>query len=202
MKRFCLILGLAMMGAACCLTITGCAGLPAWLSEANQLLPVFLASAGSILASLGAISGNPAYAAIGSQLAKIGTDIEAGIKTVQEMVAAYQANPGETTLQNVENAAQAVISSIQALMGDFGLPAAMSAPYVALAQLLLTQFETWVSAITSIKQAVGSSTGVHAALAAHAMIAHLNAVPMTPAQFKAAFNTTVADFPNSGATTI
>lgn len=201
-NRIYTVTGLAMIAASFCMMTTGCAGLPTWLSDAQNLLPLFLASGGSILAAIGALSGNPAYEAAAAELAKIGSEIEAGIKTVQEMVAAYKANPGTTTLENVEAAAQAVISNIQALLGDFGLPSAVSAPFVALAQLLLTQFETWVSTIQQIKTATTSSTGVTAMFQAHAAVSTLKAVPMTPHQFKAAWNATVDAFPAAGATKI
>jgi hypothetical protein len=190
--------GLALLAFSACLYLCACAGLPTWLADAQNLLPLFTASAGSILSALGLLTANPVYAAAGAALSKIATEIENGIATVQAMVAAYKADPGDTTLQNVENATQSVITNIQALLGDFGLPSSAAAPYVALAQLLLTQFETWAAAITSIKTAVASSTGIHAAIAVHEAAAKVMTAPMTAAEYQAAANAIVAQYPNSG----
>ncbi|HZP06808.1 MAG TPA: hypothetical protein VFB43_18050 [Terracidiphilus sp.] len=198
MKKFYLFSGLALLGLAATVCMTGCAGLPQWLADANNLLPLFVASAGSILTAIGVLSGNPALATGASTIAGIATEVEDSIKDVQAMVAAYQANPGTTTLEKVESAAQAVITSLQKLLGDFGMPADSVAPFQSLAQLLLTQFEAWVSTIQSIKTATENSTGLHAALLAHAAVAKLPQVPMDAAHYKQAVNGLVSQYPDSG----
>jgi hypothetical protein len=187
-------LGLALVAMAACMFLTACAGLAAWLSEANAMLPVFLASAGSILTAVGQLSGNPALAAAAANLAKIGTEVQNGIKTVQAMVAEYEAHPEPTLLTQIEEAVQSVNNNIGALLGDFGLPTEVSAPFVALAQLLLSQFETWAALIPALKAAVAKDV-VGAKLA----VSNLKAMPITADEYKSQWNAIVDASPALGA---
>jgi len=93
------IIGIALIGVGISMVITGCSAteVSGWLSEAEQLMPMFVTSAGSILAGIGAISGSPAITGIVATLNGIATDIENGIKSIQTMVAAYEANPGSAS---------------------------------------------------------------------------------------------------------
>jgi hypothetical protein len=189
--------GLALIALAACLYLTACASLAAWLSDANAMLPVFLASAGSILTAIGALTGNPALAAAAATLAKIGTEVKAGIATVQAMISEYESNPSTTLLGQIEETVQAVTDNISALLGDFGLPTEVSAPFVALAQLLLSQFEAWAALIPALKAAVEKDVvGVKMA------VSGLNTMPIKPADFTDQWNAIVEANPALGAAKI
>jgi hypothetical protein len=177
---------LLMAGATCYLT--GCAGLPVWLSDAETIVPQILLSAGAIITAIGSLTGNPEFGAAVAELNAIGKTVESAIQTLQQMVAAYKANPGTTPLTDVEQAAQAVISNASNLLADFGIPATASAPFVNLAQLIISQMEAWISTFQIATAPGGSTVSV--------------TVPMTAAEYKTAHNAIAAQHPAIAKATI
>ena len=191
---------LGMMGfmLTAILFMTGCAGLPVWLTDAENFLPIALASISSILTAIGVISGNPVLATAAGLITTIVNDVMKGINDLQAMVNEYKASPNVTLLSSIEAGAQAVIDNIQKLLGDFGLPAELSAPFVSLAQLILTQFEAWVGVLPTLKLAYQD----HDVAAVKAAAASLTSIPLTADQFKEAFNNIVIANPQFGAITL
>lgn len=186
--------GLCLLTLGFCWMATGCAGLPQWLADAQQLFPMFATSAGTILTLIGSFTGNPELASVVTLITGVSKLVEAGITDVQAMVAEYEKNPSTTLLSSIEAGAQAVIDNLNRLLTDINVPSGAATPIVNLATLLLQQFEAWASVIPTLKV----TTADHDVHALKTAISHLKAVPMTAKAYKAAHNA-ILDTPTGDA---
>jgi hypothetical protein len=179
------VAGYGMIGLLVTMSVSGCAGLPQWISSFEQLVPAMAASIASVVTAVGALTGDPALSAAGTAISLIATKVENGLKDLQQLVDQYQSAQDADTkhdlLSKIEDAAKVVISDLNQLGGDFGVPAAVTAPIAALASLVLSQLQAWLSIIPTLK----ASTGQQASTAI--------AIPMSAKQFKEAHNAVVAN---------
>lgn len=163
------IIGLFLLAIGMTTMLTGCAGLPAWLTSADQLLPLIATTFGTILSGIAAaLGGNPALAAAAALITKLASTGEAAIKDIEAMVAEYKANPEPTLLTKIEEAAQAAIDNIKQLLTDVGLPAGIASVVQNLSQLILSQLEAWTKILPVLK--IAETKGVMHARAALAAI--------------------------------
>lgn len=165
----------ALAVLAVCLLTSACA-LPTWLSDANSIIPMLVTSAGSVLSLIAGLTGNAALAAAIAALTTWANKIEAGLANIETLIANYQANPSDTLLENIEAAAQAVISDIPTFAQVEGLPAALATTIQSFAQLILTQLEAWTSLIPTLKASVMEGEQITVI------------VPFTKADYKAQWN--------------
>jgi len=144
-------IGFAFTLLAACLALSGCA-VPVWLSDAESLVPLLAASATAALAFLGGLS--PATAALVQKVITIIQDVSAGLTDIATMIAEYKSNPNDTLLQKIEGVANLVVSNLQQVMADTGIPAAVAMVIQKWAQLVLSQLEAWLAVLPNLKLAV------------------------------------------------
>lgn len=163
--------------------LMGCSA-PTWISDAENLIPLIVTGATSVLTFIAALHGGSIDPALLAEINSIATKVEAGLKNIETTWNAYKSSPNDTTLENIEAATQAAISDINAFFQVTGLPAAEGTKLTELFQLILNEVESLASLIPAAKSAV----------AAHTTIT-VN-TPMSPHEFKAAFNGLIE--PNTG----
>jgi len=132
--------------------ITGCA-VPTWLTDATNLLPVLISGAASLLSFIAAISGQTIPAAALAEITTIANDVETELKVVEELIGEYNTTPNETVLQKIDAAAKLVVANLSKLLAVDGLPDAVNSKVQSIAQLLLTQFEAWLSLLPAVNAA-------------------------------------------------
>lgn len=178
------LLMLAVVSATftlCCL-ITGC-NAPAWITDAESLLPIIGSSITSVLSFIAAFTGNAALAGVLGKISTIIADVGNGLTDLDKMVQEYKANPSDTLYQKITAAASDIRENLKQILSDTGLPASLAAKVQAWAQIALTQLEGWMGVLPALHQAAKSNT-------LHAMAALKPADDriLPPAELKAAFN--------------
>ena len=166
-RRFCmqyrraLFTSSVVFGALClCSILTGCAGLPTWLADAEKIIPVLAEGAASILSLISALTGNAVAAGVLSEISAWASKIEAGIKNIQDLVAQYQTTPGESLLNEIESAVNLVVGDIGSFASIVGVPAVLATKVQAPAQFLLTELESWASLLPALKAAAVAGTKI------------------------------------------
>jgi hypothetical protein len=163
------------------IALTAC-NAPAWLTEAQLLLPVIGASITSVLSFLAGLSGNAGLAAVLAGVTTIITNVGNGLNDLIAAVEAYKENPSDTLLQKIQGIADAISANLQKVLTDSGIPAAIAQKIQAWAQLVVSQMDVWLKIVPQ----------VHAAVMAKNL--HMMAKPpkgakiMTVDQFTAAHN--------------
>ena len=140
-----------------CLLATGC-NVPAWLQDAQTLVPVILSSVTTVLSFLAALTGNPALAAAIGLITPIINDVNAGLTDLEQIIAQYKANPSDTLLQKIEEAAGTISANLQKVLTDTGLPAALAQKIQAWAQLALSQLEAWLAILPALHLAATANS--------------------------------------------
>lgn len=145
---------ISFLGALLCFIslISGCMA-PTWITDATNIIPQLIISAGSILSLISILTGNPADAALFNQISAWGNKLLAGFKNVEELISEYNANPNDTLLQKIEDVANLVVSDIKTFDDIIGVPPALSTKLQALAQIVLQQFEAWITLLPLMKTA-------------------------------------------------
>jgi hypothetical protein len=144
-------IGFAFSVLAACMALSGCA-VPVWISDAESLVPLLAASATAVLSFLGGLS--PATAALVQKIIMIIQDVSAGLSDIATMIAEYKSNPNDTLLQKIEGVANLVVSNLQQVMSDTGIPASVAMVIQKWAQLALSQLEAWLAVLPNIKVAM------------------------------------------------
>lgn len=144
-----------------CLMVAACA-VPVWLSDAEGLGELLVIAAGSVLTTVGSLTGNIAVEGVGTLLTAWAEKVHAAITNVNQLIEAYKKSPGETELQAVESAAQLAISDIKSFSAIIGIPAAIATVIQNLATLLLTEVESFISLLPLAQNApvAGSTVAV------------------------------------------
>jgi hypothetical protein len=75
------------------------------------------------------------------------------VTEIETLVSQYQTTPDETTLQKIESGIQLAITNLQPLLAPVNLPAALIVKIQQIAQVVLSQFESWASLISAVKPA-------------------------------------------------
>jgi hypothetical protein len=145
--------------AGACLVMAACA-VPVWLTDAEGLGTLLVTAAGSILAAVGALTGNIAVAGVGTLVTAWAEKVQAAIANVNALIESYKKSPGETELQAVEAAAQLAISDIQSFDAIVGVPAAVSAVIQKAAQLVLNELESLISLLPLAQSAPAAGSAV------------------------------------------
>ena len=172
-------LGLFLGVLTICQLTAGC-DLPAWIQTANSIIPVLVTSAGSVLSLLAGLTGNAALASVVILLTGWGAKLQAGMQNIESLVSEYQSNPSDTLLENIEAAAQAVISDIPSFAQVEGIPASLSGVIQSFAQLILTQLEACTSLLPALKKSLAAGEKITLT------------VPMSNKAFKAQWNSVLA----------
>ena len=127
----------------------GCAG--TWLSEAGTIIDAVLAGLTTLSGAL-TIFDPTLGAAVAAVLAVIKAASDE-VTEIETLVAQYQTTPDETTLQKIESGIQLAITNLQPLLAPVNLPAALIVKIQQIAQVVLSQFESWASLISAVKPA-------------------------------------------------
>ena len=164
MKQFCITHRRALMalslvsGAfAVCMVVTGCAA-PAWLTDAESLIPILGASITSVLSFIAAMTGNAGLSSVLNAISTVITDVGNGLTELQSLITQYKSNPSETTLQKIEDVANLISTNLNQILTATGLPAAVASKIQSWAQLVLTQLEAWLAVLPSLKVAAAAKS--------------------------------------------
>lgn len=167
--------GMAMVALVVLCAMTGCAS-PTWLLDIGNIVPVLLASVGSILTLIGNATGNLVETGVGAALSAWAAKVQAGFLNIQQLVEEYKETPGETKLQEIEQVAATVVGDIGTFDTIIGVPAALSATLQKWAQFVLSQIEALVSVLPGMSAPAGTALSIKIPMnvkeikAAHALI--------------------------------
>lgn len=151
-RRLFMSIALVSGSLAVCMFLTGCGQLD-WLNDVINIVPVLVAGATSLGSLIAALTGNAIAAEVLVEVSAWQVKVEAGLKNLESLIAAYKATPGETTLEQVEAVAQLLVSDLSSFSTIVGVPPALGAKIQAVAQLLLSAAESVLSAIPVVKVA-------------------------------------------------
>jgi hypothetical protein len=154
--RFLMMIAMVSGSLTLCMLLTGCGQLD-WLNDIINIVPVLVAGATSIGALVAGLTGSSIAATVLADISAWQTKVEAGLKNIESLIAAYKATPGESTLEEIEAVAQLLVSDINSFDSIVGVPAALSSKIQSVAQLLLSMVESIISAIPVVKIAATAS---------------------------------------------
>lgn len=159
MRQFCFrhryfffTLSLACALFAVCMVMSGC-NTPAWLTDAEQLIPILGATITSVLSFIAGLTGNPALSAVLGTISTIITDVGNGLAELETLINQYKSSPNETTLQKIEDIANLISSNLNQILQATGLPDAIASKIQAWASLVLSQLEAWLAILPALKTA-------------------------------------------------
>jgi hypothetical protein len=160
MKQFCanhrralLTLSLVSGLFAVCMCMTAC-NVPAWLTDAESLIPIIAASVTSILSFVAGITGDPKLSALLNVIVGIITDVGNGLADLEKLISDYKASPSDPLLVQIEAVAADIKANLAQVLSNTGLPPALAATINSWAQLALSQLEAWLAVLPSLKAAV------------------------------------------------
>jgi hypothetical protein len=160
MKQFCtnhrralLTLSLVSGLFAVCLCMTAC-NVPAWLTDAESLIPIIAASVTSILSFVAGMTGDPKLSALLNVITGIIADVGNGLADLEKLISDYKASPSDPLLAQIEAVAADIKANLAQVLSNTGLPAALAATINSWANLALSQLEAWLAVLPSLKAAV------------------------------------------------
>ena len=164
-----------------CLMCAACA-VPTWLSDAEGISALLVTAAGSIMSFIASLTGNVALGAAGTLIAAWGSKVEAGLQNINQLIEAYKKTPGESLLQEIEQAANAIQADLNSLGTIVGVPAAILTPLTSLSGLILNEIESLVSLLPLAQPAPteGATVAVKIPTLTANFKAKVNAVLATP----------------------
>jgi hypothetical protein len=112
-KRFAFVFLLLQVA---CFTVACSA---AWLASLSSMLPILETLVTAAISFVAALSGSTVSPAITAAIKKIGDDVAAEIKNVQDLVAVYQANASTGTLSQIEAVMQSIVASLGNILAAF-----------------------------------------------------------------------------------
>jgi len=143
-----------------CMLVTGCIA-PTWLTDAEALMPVLIASGTSILSFIGVVSGNPEIGAALAVAMPIIKDVLAGLKDLDAMIREYKGTKDDSIMTKIEDTAAVVRDNLSKLLADVGLPAVLAAKLSQWAELVISQLDAWLEILPAIKTGVETKTIAH-----------------------------------------
>jgi hypothetical protein len=160
------------------LCLSGCAGLPAWLTEGQQVLTLVGPVITTILGFVAALTSKTIDAPVAATITTIVTKAQAGLADLAALEKQYNANPGTTILTDIEQGGKAVVAELQPLLAlvDVKDPATQ-AKIEAFANLAVTQLGAWITELP--------------VLTAPALTSHTITIPFNTKEFKQAFDAIV-----------
>ena len=198
MRNFCIthrraLMTLSIVSAVftVCLLASAC-NAPAWLTDAEALIPILGSSVTSVLSFIAALTGNAGLSTLLNQISTIITDVGNGLTELESLITQYKSSPTDTLLQQIEQIANLVSTNLNQILAATGLPASIEGKIQAWAQLALSQLEAWLGILPTLKVAVTSPKKLAA------MARPADDRLMTSAQLKEAFNT-ILDTPTGDA---
>lgn len=164
----------------CMLTIA--CNAPAWLTDAERLIPILGSSVTSVLSFLAALTGNSGLATLLNEISAIITDVGNGLTELESLITQYQGSPSDTLLQKIEELANLISTNLSKILSATGLPAAITSKIQQWAQLVLGQLEAWLGILPTLKAAIANPKSFAK------MARPANDALLTSAQLKEAYN--------------
>ena len=171
--RFCFMVFLISTMFTFTVALTGCA-VPLWLSDAGNIMPILLSTATSVLGFIGTISGNPEIAVAMGLINTYMTDVENGLKELEELIGEYNETPNETVFQKIQGVAALVSQNLTLILEATGLPAAVATKIQSFATLILGQLNSWLSLLPTLSAKAGEKVTL--------------TVPLTKKEYAAMYN--------------
>lgn len=176
------------------LSLTGC-GVPAWLSDAGNIIALVGASFTSIASFVAGLTGNAALAALLATVSTWITKVETGISDLEALISQYQTSPSTGLLAEIEASLADVQTNVQQDFSNLGLPAAVLSVISGIAGVAANLLIQWSNAINGVKTA---KTGADFKTAMAKLTSLADNLPTSIAQYKVAVNA-ILDTPTDDA---
>jgi hypothetical protein len=165
--------GLFIFGCMCLMfsaisLMTGCAAasvlndIEAALNGATALIGAIATSISVYLKQQGATGAAGEVTSVTTEIEGVIQKVQVELGNIQDLVSEYKSTndavAGETLLQEIESGTQLVVSDVGKLLGDAGVPAALSAKITALGTLAVGLLNSFVSMIPLFKPSTAGTT--------------------------------------------
>jgi|SRR6185312_15246638 len=159
--------------------MAACAGLPAWVSQAQQVLPVAVSAVAAILSLVAGLEGKTLDAATVANIQTIANEVNTGIVDIEALVKQYQDHASDGLLSSIQTAANVVVANLQKLMSDAQIKNAETQQKItAIANLVVAELQAWASTLPLLQAKAGAKVTL--------------TVPATVSAFKDSFNAIIS----------
>ena len=183
-RRTFMAAALVLLALPLSLALCGC-GVPAWLSDAGNIIALVGSSFTSIAAFIAGLTGNAALAAALTVVSTWIAKVQSGIQDLQTLISQYQKSPSTGLLAEIEEALDDVQANIVQDFSNLGLPASVLTIISGIAGEAASLLADWSAAIAGVKSAT-STAAFHAALAKMTKLA--DNLPNAMSSYKTAVN--------------
>jgi hypothetical protein len=184
LRVFFFVLAVASGTLTVCLLTSGC-GVPAWLSDAGNIIALVGASFTSITSFVAGLTGNAALAAALAVVSTWITKVQTGISDLEALIAQYQQSASTGLLAEIEAALADLQANVQQDFSNLGLPATVLSVIAGIAGLAANLLAEWSAAIAGVKSA---ATAEEHKAAYNRITALAKALPIAMTQYKADVN--------------
>ena len=151
-RRIFMLISMAAGSLAFCMLATGCVA-PAWILDAEGIAATLVASATSIGAFIAGLTGNTVESNVLAAISAWAQKAELGLKNVKSLIENYKSSPNESVLQEIDQAAQTIVSDIPTLGAIENVPPEVLSKLEAWGQLVLTQLNNLTSGLPLLQSA-------------------------------------------------
>jgi hypothetical protein len=129
----------------------GCVGLAAWLADAPTLVSLLANTLPIILGIISQLEGKPVPAAAVTTIQTIANDVKNELANFQTLINAYKSNPNATTLQDIQNLANALKGNFSNIVSNSGITdTGLVAEINEIGQVAISQIDAWLSILPAL----------------------------------------------------